>query len=336
MQGAKTGANVGAEGLFITRAATDRQAWRNHTIEESDWVVPIPLQAKQELARAAKQLGNSKVDIATLTPDRFEFKHCRGMITEVKERLDVGPGFAVLDRLPVEELSNEHAKAITWLLGSMISRPVEQNVSGTKLYDVLDTGKGHGNGVRGDSTNVNLNFHTDNSYNEALPEYLGLLCLSKGLEGGLSKSISFYTVHNELSKHAPDVLRRLYQPFWFDRQREHEPGAVPVHQAPVFKRTNTGELCVRFSIHLIRWGYELAQEPIDEETEEALSTLLEVLGRTDLQAEFLLEPGQIEFTNNFWCGHSRTQFVDPPEPDRRRHMVRYWLRDAGLPTYSGT
>lgn len=335
MQGADINPNRGADGRDAILEASERQAWRGNTIRQSDWLIRFPPEAEKELAALGQQLDKSRIDITALSPNRFDLNHCRIVMTEVKERLDAGPGFAVLDRLPMKDLSKEAAKKLTWVLACMVSRPVEQNVHGAKLYDVLDTGKGHGNGVRGDSTNVNLNFHTDNCYNEALPEYLGLLCLSKGLEGGLSKSISFYTVHNELSAYAPNVLRRLHEPFWFDRQREHEAGAVPVHRAPVFTRTEAGELCTRFSIHLIRWGYELAREPIDEETEEALSTLLMVLDRTDLHAEFLLEPGQIEFTNNFWCGHSRTRFADPAQSARKRHMVRYWLRDRGLPSYSG-
>jgi len=32
---------------------------------------------------------------------------------------------------------------------------------------------------------------------------------------------------------------------------------------------------------------------------------------------------------------SRTEFEDHPEPDRRRHLVRLWLRDHGRRAYTG-
>lgn len=335
MQGVENAATKGSNRLCATEMPTARQLWRRSTIKRSDWLVPIPGRANQELREVVKQIVKEKKDISALTWSQFELSQCRVMMNEVKERLDNGPGFAVIDKLPTNGMEKGTAKALSWLLASMVARPVEQNTKGLKLYDVLDTGKGHGNGVRGDSTNVNLNFHTDNCYNEALPEYLALLCLAKGMKGGLSKSISFYTVHEELANRSPAALRRLYERFFFDRQREHEVGATPFIKEPVFKRTASGGLCTRFSIHLIRWGHDLAQVPIDKETELALETLLDVLDQQELQVEFLLEPGQIEFTNNYWCGHSRTQFVDPPEPRNKRHMVRYWLRDAGGPSYSG-
>lgn len=33
--------------------------------------------------------------------------------------------------------------------------------------------------------------------------------------------------------------------------------------------------------------------------------------------------------------HRRTAFRDWPEPERKRHLVRLWLRDAGRPFYQG-
>ena len=34
-------------------------------------------------------------------------------------------------------------------------------------------------------------------------------------------------------------------------------------------------------------------------------------------------------------GHSRTAYVDYPEPNRRRHLVRLWMRDHGRRAYPG-
>ncbi|MDP7393370.1 MAG: TauD/TfdA family dioxygenase, partial [Alphaproteobacteria bacterium] len=51
--------------------------------------------------------------------------------------------------------------------------------------------------------------------------------------------------------------------------------------------------------------------------------------------EFFFEPGQIQIVDNRRCGHRRTGFVDWPEPDRRRHLVRLWLRGSGRPFYNG-
>ena len=56
----------------------------------------------------------------------------------------------------------------------------------------------------------------------------------------------------------------------------------------------------------------------------------DVLKRPDLQVEFGLEPGQMYFINNRWILHNRTAFVDHPELEQRRHLVRLWLQRARL------
>ena len=57
--------------------------------------------------------------------------------------------------------------------------------------------------------------------------------------------------------------------------------------------------------------------------------------REGLGKSFVFERGQIQVVNNRRLGHRRTAFDDWDEPERRRHLVRIWLRDEGRPFYSG-
>jgi len=45
--------------------------------------------------------------------------------------------------------------------------------------------------------------------------------------------------------------------------------------------------------------------------------------------------GQIQIIDNRRLGHCRTGFSDFPEPERKRHLVRLWLRDAARRFYNG-
>ena len=130
---------------------------------------------------------------------------------EVKRTIDDGPGFAIVDRLPVERWSADGARAVWWLLASLVARPVAQKWDGTSIYDVTDLGRPPGNGVRPDVTNAEQNFHTDNSYNHVPPHYVGLMCLRTAMEGGVSGIVSFATAHEEMRKRHPELLPRLYQ-----------------------------------------------------------------------------------------------------------------------------
>jgi alpha-ketoglutarate-dependent taurine dioxygenase len=76
-------------------------------------------------------------------------------------------------------------------------------------------------------------------------------------------------------------------------------------------------------------------EPVDDEGAAALAALLDLFDDDALSADFDLEPGQLQFVDNRVLGHARTEFHDHPEPDRRRHLVRLWLREAGRRAYPG-
>jgi len=256
-------------------------------------------------------------------------------MARVRDMLDHGRRFAIVDRLPMQEMDVADVTGIYWLLSSMVSRPVAQKLDGTMIYDVLDTGRQAlpGSGVRPDKTNIEIRFHNDNAYNDAPPDYVGLLCLRRAQSGGHSRVISFHTVHNALQERYPNRLERLYQPFWFDRQREFRPGESPVFAAPIF--AGAGEPKARFSVHQINGGYALRGEPIDRDGEAALTATLDIFEEDGLSVDFDLEPGQIQFVDNRALGHSRTAFVDHPEPDRRRHLVRLWMRDHGRRAYPG-
>lgn len=41
----------------------------------------------------------------------------------------------------------------------------------------------------------------------------------------------------------------------------------------------------------------------------------------------------MQFVNNYCVLHSRTAFVDHSEQDRKRHLLRLWLRTAAFTDY---
>jgi alpha-ketoglutarate-dependent taurine dioxygenase len=310
-------------------------AWLRDDLRREDYTIELSVPCLDEIRRVVDEIRAFPLPTILRTPDDFAMPSCSKEMARARQILDRGCRFVIIDRLAVDEMSAEEATAVYWLLSSLVSRPVAQKLDGTMVYDVLDTGQQAlpGSGVRPDKTNIEIRFHNDNAYNETPPDYVGLLCLRPAERGGHSRVISFHSVHNRLLAQYPERLQRLYRPFWFDRQREYRPGESAIFAAPVFE--NGGELKARFSAHQIRGGYALKGEPIDEEGETAIAALLEICEDEDLSVDFDLEPGQMQFVHNRALGHSRTAFVDYPEPDRRRHLVRLWLRDHGRRAYPG-
>jgi hypothetical protein len=313
-----------------------RQAWTGADVRDADYRVALSEAARRELLAAAESLRRQPVPLLALRPDSFALPACRAAMEEVRSILTHGTRFALLDRLPIEALSLDEAKALYWILSSMLARPVAQKLDGTIVYDVHDTGRQAlpGSGIRPDKTNIDLQFHNDNAYNATLPEFVGLLCVRPARDGGISRVMSFATAHNALRQRHREVLPRLYEPFWFDRQREFHPGEPATFAAPLFVRDGE-RLRARLSLHQIRGGYALRGGTMDNETHAAIEAIKDVFADETLQYRFRLEAGQVQYVANREVGHSRTEFHDHDEPARRRLLIRLWLRNEGAQGYMG-
>jgi alpha-ketoglutarate-dependent taurine dioxygenase len=311
-----------------------RAAWVRDTIGPDDWTVTIPPDCLAELRAALAALRRDPLPLFLLRPEDFALDGCRALMRRVRAMLDDGIRFAVLDRLPMDEMSRDESTMLYWLLASLVARPVAQKRDGTMLFVVRDTGAtlAPGSGIRPTVTNVDLTFHNDNSYNETPPDYVALFCQQRAREGGISRVMSVATVHNELLAQ-PALLERLYRPFWYDRHREHAPDEPSTFAAPVFEYDGT--LKARLALLEIGAGYTLRGETMDEEAKAALDAVRAVFERPELRVELDFQPGQIQFVNNRATGHARTNFVDDEALERRRQLIRLWLRDRGRRVYRG-
>lgn len=311
-------------------------AWTDESLPADAGIVRLPDACLAELTATADLLAANPLPTPALRPEHFDLPACREVMATVRTQLDAGVGFAIIDRLPVEDLGPELCIKLYWLLANMAAPTVAQKWDGTMIYDVRDTGREMtpGNGVRSSTTSAGQTFHTDNSFNLP-PDYVGLFCIRPAMEGGLSGVASFETIHHRLAESRPDLLERLYRPFWFDRQHEHAPDDPQHANAwPVF-RHNGEVISTRFSKRLILGGHEVAGEPLDELGREAVELVADTLDAPGMCREFQFEPGQIQILNNTRLGHRRTGFTDWPDPDRRRHLIRLWFRSSGRPFYAG-
>lgn len=308
--------------------------WTASTLQPTDGMVALDDDALGELRSAVRVLRDNPLAIEMLEDIAFPMPACRRLMARVKDTLENGVGFVIIDKLPMDEFSKKEATAIYWLLSQMVCRPVAQSWDGKMVYDVRDFGKPPGNGVRPDVTNAEQNFHTDNSYNLCAPDYVALLCLRPAKEGGISSICSFQSVYNEmLAKHS-HLINRLFTPYLFDRQREHAPDAPPVISHPLMQMID-GRLTARLSHRHVVNGYRMAGIELDALAEDALETLEATMNQPHYIREFFFEPGQIQIVDNRRLGHRRTGFTDFEEEDRKRHLVRLWLRKEGRRFYNG-
>ena len=319
---------------MIGQALPRRLLWRGDSLPATAGRLAIPAEVVKELDGIVAALDRDPLPLLLLKPGDFALDASRAFMREVRRTIDEGPGFAIVDRLPVERWPGDASRSVWWLLASLVARPVAQKWDGTSIYDVTDLGRPPGNGVRPDVTNVEQNFHTDNSYNNVPPHYVGLMCVRTAMDGGVSGIVSFATAHEEMRQRHPDLLPRLYRPFYFDRQREHAPDDVMTTFHPMLEEKG-GRLVARLSHFQVKNGHKIAGVEIDPDGAAALEAFEAILNEPGMAARFQFQPGQMQLIDNRALGHKRTAFRDWPEPERKRLLVRLWLRDGGSRAYDG-
>ncbi|MYE91283.1 TauD/TfdA family dioxygenase [Candidatus Poribacteria bacterium] len=314
---------------MLTDCVSDDRAWRSNTIDDTTaWYYPL---SQTCLASFERIIHDARCQSKPIT----EIYHPSALpnggdecLQPALDALNLGRGFTIIERVPTEQYVVEEALSMYWLIGQFLGTPVEQNIEGTLLYDVRDTGQHVTQGARFSVTNAESSFHNDNSFGELLPDLVGLLCLHTAKSGGQSQLISGYALHNELLQNYPDTLETLYQLFCFDRRGQFQVGESPTSEFPIFQWSEDG-LTLRYLHYYIQVGHERAGKSLTTDQRRALEVVEGLLCRADFRVEFNLQPGQMLFTNNRWILHNRTAFEDYSDPERRRHYVRLWLRQNG-------
>ncbi|MBX6316526.1 MAG: TauD/TfdA family dioxygenase [Isosphaeraceae bacterium] len=309
-----------------TRLHRDPRAWRAADIGEGpSWYHPLPEPCAADLVGRARELARGPVPLVETRLGEADRSAWSAAFRPVLDALENRCGFAIIEGPRAEALSPAERAALYWIVGQALGEPVAQNVQGTLLYDVRDTGQYVSQGARFSVTNAESTFHTDASFEPEVVDYVGLLCLQTARSGGLSQIVSGYAVVEELAEHHPEALAELTRPFHVDRRGGVRPGEASTALRPIIER-NGGRLLWRYLRTWIEVGHQKVGEPLTEVQMRALDVLDQVANRPEMRVEFLMRPGEMFFINNRWILHNRTAFEDHPEPERRRHYLRLWLR----------
>jgi hypothetical protein len=310
---------------MVMRTVADSRAWRAETIDDPEsWYYSLPERALSILDSIIGEEQHGSPAPTDLRLSEHSRVACAEDFAPIHAALEGGRGFAVLT-VPTDRHSSEELPAVYWLVGQFLGRPVEQNVQGTLLYDVRDTGQDVRYGARFSVTNAESTFHTDNSFGTEVLDYVGLLCLNAAKSGGLSQLVSGHTVWQEMLGGHPDEANILRQLFHFDRRGGLRTGDEATVRFPIV-REDGPELLIRYLRYWIEVGHEKAGQLLTAQQQHALDLLDRVAGQPNLRVEFAMRPGEMLFVNNRWILHNRTAYEDFPETARKRHYVRLWLQ----------
>ena len=298
----------------------DPAAWTAEELKATtDWAHQLSAAEIGELDASIAEISRTGRELMDLTSDDFAFPTLGPVLDGIAHDVIDGRGFVVIRGVPVERYSRLEAAIAFWGIGLYLGVPVSQNAKGHLLGHVKDLcGTSFQNpDNRGYQTHDRLPYHSDSC------DIVGLLCLHPSKSGGESTIVSSINIHNEMLKRAPHLVAALAEPIYRDRRGEVPEGAQPWYQLPVFNY-HQGYLTTSWQGGYIRSAQRFDALPRHSpELIEALDMFHNLTAELRFAMDF--RPGDIQFLHNHVVVHSRTDYVDYPEPERMRHLLRLWL-----------
>lgn len=287
--------------------------------QRTDWIETFSAAERAEIDAAIAEHKAAGREMGEITPATFRLPTLAPRLTRILGDIQHGRGFALLRGFDVASRPIEDS-AIGYLgIGAHFGGFRSQNAKGHLLGHVKDLGLDIRNPkVRYYQTNRELEFHTDSC------DIVGLICLKTAKSGGGSRIVSSVAIHDRMLAESPELWRALFNPMPTDRRGEIPPGMLPWFEIPVFN-WHKGDLSTIYSGQYIRSAQENFPQArrLTAVEHAALDRLDELAAEMSLEMEF--RPGDMQFIHNHQLLHSRTDFEDWPEPERRRHLLRLWL-----------
>lgn len=302
--------------LILKTPITGPAAWRRSDLQQDpSWLTvlsPSAIAAIDAALATVKARGKTFPQFSAADfPITAELA---GLLARHADELENGRGFTVLRGLPVGRYTDDEIDTVYYGLGLHLGVPVRQNPRGDLLGLVMNVGDPTQKTTRVYETNLYLPYHSDPS------DVVGLLCVRKAREGGLSSLVSVAAIYNEILARHPEYLGLYHRPMYFAHLCEPEPSLSPIFS------WHQGKLSCRYLRQYIELGHEIRGLPLSRVEVEALDLFDAVMHDERLRVDMMLEPGDLQFANNYAVLHSRNAFVDDDEPARRRKLLRLWLK----------
>ncbi len=247
-------------------------------------------------------------------------------MSQVWDQLEDGRGMAILRGIPIDRYDPADLELLYWGLSMHLGIGIPQNTKGDYIGRVEDIGVKWGevrNGeiMRGYVTRAGLPFHSDTG------DVAALLCVRRSKSGGLTSVVSSTAIYNAILESEPEVLDTLFKGFYYSLRGESGDGVSKVssYRIPVFSRVG-GRLNGRYIRRTIETGAKMGGPSLSDEERHALDVMDRCSNSDELRYDMMMEPGDIQYVNNFVVLHSRTEFEDFEEREQKRLMLRIWLQ----------
>jgi hypothetical protein len=297
-----------------------RCEWRRADLGDS-YVFQLTDTHVEELDHALVHAESVCDDVLDITRESFPLPTLGPELVGVARELIDGRGVVLIRGVPVDRYDKSRASAIYWGVGMHLGQPWPQNAKGHLLGDVTDQGRAasdptsRGNEIGG----IAFPFHSDGS------DLVGLFCLDAGASGGASLVANALTIHNDLVRTEPALAAELYEPMPYDFRGEQAPDGKPWYTIPVFSRRGD-RLFVRYIRPYIESSRRHPDAPRPSDAARAAMDLVDAMcADPQYHVSMTMQPGDMQFVNNYHVLHARRAYEDDRPAGRIRHLKRLWL-----------
>jgi len=306
--------------ILETLVIDKKKTWtKNLSSDSNEFLVDLDDNVISELLQKRDLLDQHNIQ---------HFTHLKTQIQHIKQAILIqGCGFCVINGTNFTAFDKHELSNIHILISKIFGELLIQNKQGEQSVEVKDLGKTLSTGGRYHHTKEGGSYHTDGCHIfENPPDYVGLLCLNPAKNGGVSKFISAYTIHNKLQEDK-NLLRILYEKFYMDKRNENQADETPTQFVPIFTYNNGKLNCRCCQRELIDAGHEKMNKPLTEYQKNALDNLDKLLANENFAVSYLLKKGDMMYSNNKWLIHDRTNFEDSDDENLKRALLRTWIRE---------
>jgi hypothetical protein len=301
--------------LILKERITGPAAWKGCDLAgDTSWIHRLSAPAIASIDASLARVKSRGLRFPDFSKTDFPVEALQADLARIADELENGRGFLLLRGLPVERYTDDEIAIVYYGLGLHLGVPVRQNPRGELLGLVMAVGDATQKTTRVYETNLYLPYHSDPS------DVVGLLCVRRARSGGLSSLVSVAAVYNEILARFPEFLGIYYRPMYFAHLCEPQPSL-----SPIFSH-HDGKLSCRYLRQYLELGHEIRNQPLSRVEFEALDVFDAIIQQPDIRLDMMLEPGDLQFANNYAVLHSRTEFEDDPDPALRRRMLRLWLK----------
>ncbi len=304
-----------------------RAAWRVPDLDaDRSWIFPLDDAAAGHLADMTRRAYDPDRPLFDYAPADFDLGPAAKLLRDAFAEAHHGRGIALIRGLPRRDMGEDEFKLLNWAIGlhAGVARP--QGKMSQYISPVRDAGTDYRSASgRGYSSSAKLDFHVDGA------DIATLGCYNAAKAGGDTMFTSAITAFRALIDERPDLAEIARQDFYFSRQNEEAPDEGRFYGQPLIDEAD-GRMFAKWNRNRVQSAQRFEDAPrLTEKQRETMDVMDEILRRPDLMYSARLAPGDLQIFNNHAMLHSRTEYEDHAEPEKKRLLWRLWIAPPDSP-----